>query len=85
MGFEMRNKWLWIYWPAALALIALVLFAIPEYIAIKRKTAGPTFSLFMWTMATKFPLWTFLWGMLVGGLAVHFLWHWCPPGSISAG
>ena len=24
-------------------------------------------------------------GMLAGGLATHFFWHWCPPGSISTG
>lgn len=79
----MKNRWLWLYWPLALLFIALVLFAIPEYIALK--DGGPTFSLFMWTMAIKFPLWTFLWGMLVGGLAVHFLWHWSPPGSEQGG
>ena len=73
----MKNEWLWIYWPAALLFTALVLFAVPEYIALSH--GGPTFSLFMWTMAERFPLWTFLWGMLVGGLAVHFLWHWNPP------
>lgn len=79
----MKKYALWIYWPFALAFIALVLFAIPEYIAFQ--TGGPTFSFFMWTMAVKFPLWTFLWGMLVGGLAVHFLWHWTPPGAKSEG
>lgn len=70
----MKNAWLWVYWPAALIFIALVLFAVPEFVAIK--DGGPTFSLFMWTLAQKWPLWTFFWGMLVGGLAVHFLWHW---------
>lgn len=68
------NKWLWWYWPFALGFIALVLFAVPEYIAIK--DGGPTFSLFMWTLAQKWPLWTYAWGNLTGGLAVHFLWHW---------
>ena len=24
-------------------------------------------------------------GLFIGGLGVHFFWHWCPPGSISAG
>lgn len=75
--------WLWIYWPSALAFIAFVLFAIPEYFAIKKN--GPTFSLFMYTLARRWPLWTFFWGVLVGGLAVHFNWHWCPPGSVSGG
>ena len=72
----MKKQWLWGYWSFALAFIALVLFAIPEYIAIVYPDNGPTFSMFMWTLAQKWPLWTFLWGMLVGGLAVHLLWHW---------
>ena len=70
-------NWLWIYWPVALVFIALVLFAIPEYLAIKNR--GPTFSAFMAHMArnTKFgPLWSLLWGVLIGGLAVHFA-GWC--------
>ena len=75
--------WLWWYWPFALAFILLVLFAIPEYIAVENN--GPTFSLFMWTMSVKYPIYTFLWGCLVGGLTVHLLWHWSPPGSTSEG
>lgn len=69
--------WLWYYWPAALLFIALVLFAIPEYIALR--SGGPTFSEFMAHMvrAKKFgPLWSFAWGLLIGGLAVHFA-GWC--------
>lgn len=73
------GKWLWWYWPGALAFILIVLFAIPEYIAIT--SGGPTFSYFMFIMGQHFPLWIFVWGMIVGGLAVHFLWHWIPPGS----
>lgn len=78
---------LWWYWPFALAFLALVMFAIPEFIALKSKDekTRPTFSFFMWTLSQRWPLWTFIWGMLVGGLAVHFLWHWCPPGSTSMG
>ena len=68
------STFLWAYWPLALTFIALGLFAVPEYLAIRGK--GPTFSEFMWTTAQRWPLWTFLWGMLIGGLAVHFLWHW---------
>ena len=34
---------LWYYWPFALGFIALGLFAIPEYMAIKNQT-GSTFS-----------------------------------------
>jgi hypothetical protein len=78
-----KNQWLWWYWPFALVFIALILFAIPEYIAVS--DGGPTFSLFMWTMHTKYPLWTLAWGMLIGGLSVHLLWHWSPKGSIDVG
>jgi hypothetical protein len=77
----MAAGWLWVYWPFALALIAIVLFGVPEAVAFRSKTAGPTFSRFMWHMHQKFPFWTLAWGMLIGGLAVHFLWHWCPDGA----
>ncbi len=69
--------WLWFYWPLALAFIALVLFAIPEEIALKH--GGPTFSLFMATMATNGAfgrIWIALWFLMIGGLSVHFL-GWC--------
>lgn len=63
-------KWLRWYWPAGLAFIALGMFAIPETLAIRG--GGPTFSQWMHEMIGRFPLWNFLWGALVGGLAVHF-------------
>lgn len=74
----MPNEWLWFYWPLALVGI-VILFAIPEALALSK--GGPTFSFFMWTVGQKWPPWIFLWGMLVGGLVVHFLWHWVPPAS----
>jgi hypothetical protein len=73
------TSWLPYYWPFALGFIALILFAIPEYIAIR--SHGMTFSAFMAHMArnTRFgPIWTFLWGGLVFGLLVHFS-GWCIP------
>lgn len=69
--------WLWVYWPAALAFIAFVLFGIPEFCALKY--GGPTFSRFMATLANAGGIgkvWVLLWGLLIGGLAVHFL-GWC--------
>lgn len=66
-------NWLWIYWPAALAFIAFVLFGIPEYAAIR--CGGPTFSRFMATVANAGAfgkVWCVLWGLLLGGLIVHF-------------
>jgi hypothetical protein len=69
-------NWLRWYWPFALAFIALVLFGIPEFIAVQ--TNGETFSQFMANMYhTKFGgIWVFGWGALVGGLLVHFT-GWC--------
>jgi hypothetical protein len=65
------------YWPLALAFIALILFAIPEWAAIK--FGGQTFSAFMAKTANAGPfgkIWTGFWFMMFGGLAVHFL-GWC--------
>lgn len=69
--------WLWWYWPLALAFIALVLFAVPEWAAIKY--GGPTFSRFMATLANYGAigkLWTGWWFYLFGLLSAHFL-GWC--------
>lgn len=69
--------WLWIYWPGALAFIAFILFGIPEFCAIR--FGGPTFSRFMATVANAGAIgkiWVLAWGVLIGGLAVHFL-GWC--------
>lgn len=72
--------WLNYYWPVALAFIAFGLFAIPEYAAIKY--GGETFSRFMANLANSGPIgkiWVLAWGILIGGLAVHFLgWCICP-------
>ena len=69
-------NWLWWYWPLMLAFIAVGGFAIPEFLAIK--LGGPTFSRFMATVrASVFgPIWCWLWGVLCGGLVVHFS-NWC--------
>jgi hypothetical protein len=75
--------WLWWYWPAWLALIVLA-FAPAEFIALKYHQ-GPSFSMFMWWVTTKWPEWAYLWGTLTGGLGVHFWWHWNPPPSFPPG
>jgi len=65
------------YWIGALAFIAFVIFGIPEYAAIRY--GGETFSRFMATVAnsgTFGKVWVLLWGMLIGGLSIHFL-GWC--------
>ena len=63
----MTRKWLWWAWPAFL-LAFLVGFAVLEGIAFE----------YLWTIGQKWPLSLVLWGMVVGGLSVHFFWNWNP-------
>ena len=63
----------WFLW----LLGIVVTFAVPETYALVR--GGTTFSAFMWNTTEAWPLWEFVWGLLIGGLAVHFWWHWSPP------
>lgn len=84
----------WILWPVGI-LFWLILgwteFGWIEGRALSAK-AGPkqiTLSMFVYTVSTKFPLamalgCMFL-GLFWGLLLTHFLWHWCPPGSLSSG
>lgn len=84
----------WFVWPAGIAIwlvIGWAAFAWFESRALKHGARKDqiTLSFFMYTMGTKFPLSIFLLGLLVGlfvgGLSVHFYWHFCPPGSVSSG
>lgn len=70
-----------IMWTAFLLLTAVV-FTILESAGWK---SSNTLSRFIYTIGAKWPLSIFLWGLLAGGLAVHFWWHWSPAGSISTG
>lgn len=69
----------WTGW--LLAFIAS--FAVFEGYAIKR--GKTTLSRYTWNAFQVWPPIAVLFGMFFGGLAVHFFWHWCPPGSLSAG
>lgn len=64
---------IWTLWVAAI----LVSFAIFETLAIKRP-GGKTLSRFVWEVSKAWPPLPFVLGLLVGGLAVHFWWPWCP-------
>jgi hypothetical protein len=74
----MINPWL-------LALgAAIIIFAVLEYLAIKYNKF-PTLSRSVYNIGVNFPLAIWFCGVFAGGLAVHFFWHWCPPGSVSEG
>ena len=65
--------------------LAIIFFAYFECYAFKHPDRQNTLSRWIYNIGSQWPLSIWLMGMLVGGLAVHFFWHWCPPGSISSG
>ena len=71
--------WIWLGWLLAIA----VSFAVIEGVAIAH--GKTTLSRFTVTCTAAFPplIWTI--GVICGGLAVHFWWHWCPVGLPSQG
>lgn len=85
----------WYLWPIGIVLwvgLGFVEFGVVEKRGLKSRqgdTTHPTLSFFIFYITTKFPLaailGAFVTGGIMWGLAVHFWWHWCPPGSISAG
>lgn len=83
----------WIVWPVGIALWLALGWA--EFAYLEKRGLFPTrknqitLSMFCYTVASKFPLSVFWAGLMIGEflgtLSTHFLWHWCPPGSLSAG
>lgn len=71
--------WAWTAWLG----FFIASFAVLERYAIKR--GKTTLSRYTWNAFLRWPLIAVIFGMVFGGLAVHFFWHWCPPGSVSAG
>lgn len=66
-------------------IIALVFFAYFEKRAFDYPNSQHTLSRWIYDIGQKWPLSIWLMGALAGALATHFFWHWCPPGSVSAG
>lgn len=64
----------WIIWAA----VIVISFAVLETYAFKHPERENTLSRFVWTVGQKWPLSIMLFGMVFGGLAVHFYWNWCP-------
>ena len=67
------------------ALLAIVFFVVFERYAFNHPNRQHTLSMWVFTIGARWPLSIFLMGMFVGGLAVHFFWHWCPAGSLNGG
>lgn len=64
----------WIIW----LLVIVISFMILEAYAFKHPDRENTLSRFVWSVGQKFPLSLVMFGMLFGGLSVHFYWNWCP-------
>ena len=60
------------------AIGAILFFAYFEWRAFKYPTRQNTLSRWIYNMGQTWPLSIWLMGMLAGGLAVHFFWHWAP-------
>ena len=71
----------WIIW----LLLIIVSFTALEAYAFRHPERENTLSRFVWSVGQKWPLSLVLWGMLIGGLSVHFYWNWnpaCMPAGI---
>jgi len=64
-------------------LMAVVFLVAYEVWALA--TGRRTLSRMIYDANTAWPLLSTLVGLVVGGLLVHFFWHYCPAGSVSAG
>lgn len=60
-------------WPWVIAVAFLLAY---EAFALKR--GKKTLSRMMSDWEQAWPFFDVLVGMVVGGLLVHFFWHWCP-------
>jgi hypothetical protein len=76
-----KKNWyeIWSVW----LIVIMVSFAIIEGTAIA--TGGVTLSRYTWDLTLAWPLIPVVYGGVFIGLAVHFWWHWNPPGSDSRG
>jgi hypothetical protein len=57
-------------------LIAIVFLLAYEWWALS--SHRETLSRMMWQAQLGFPMLEGIVGIVVGGLLVHFFWHWCP-------
>jgi hypothetical protein len=83
-----RAKWhlIWAVW-----FLIILLATAGTFVALEAMswTGGVTLSRSVYDLTSAFPLAIWFAGVFVGslttGLAVHFWWHWSPPGSGSEG
>jgi hypothetical protein len=71
-------------WIAGLG-VAVGYFTWWEWYAFVNPAQEATLSMTIYNLTTAWPPAIFIMGQFTGGLAVHFWWHWAPPGSTSEG
>lgn len=64
-------------------IIAAIFLLVYEALALAR--GWKTLSRMMFEANYKWPFFSTLAGLVVGGLLVHFFWQWCPAGAVSIG
>jgi hypothetical protein len=72
---------MWLLWFVAL----VISFALIERYAFRYPERQWTLSRTIWHIGQKWPLSIFILGMVVGCLATHFFWNWCPASDIGIG
>ena len=83
----------WYVWPIGIAVWSLLgwfAFGYFEHKALQANAGKNqiTLSFFLYTLSRWQPLILIVGlvvGAFIGGLGVHVLWHWCPPGSVTSG
>jgi hypothetical protein len=75
----MTEEWVWPALISAVGVIILIGLACETYALLTGKT---TFSAYVWNKYKDDPYALFVAGMviglIIGTLATHFFWHWCP-------
>jgi len=64
-------------------IIAVTLLLGYEFYALAKDKK--TLSRMIYETNNAWPFFSTLVGIVVGGLLVHFFWHWCPGGGVGAG
>lgn len=67
---------MWIQW-VIWAVLTIAAFGWLEAHALNHSKREWTLSKFVAYLGAKWPLTIFFFGLVTGGLAVHFFWRWC--------
>lgn len=78
---KVRGPAVWVTFLIGIPVLAIVSFAIPEYLAMT-DTEGLTLSQFSYTLFSHnlalLVAVSVIFGAVFGGLTVHLFWHWTP-------